>query len=439
MRTRTISSWRKALLATAAAASLAGGTRAQDAAPAGDTPPAPPGERGQMQAPAASGEAQSYTIVKGDTLWDLSQKFLNNPWYWPKIWSLNPSIENPHWIYPGNNLKIQAGAGGAPAQVDPQAAAAPPGQAGPGGQPAPEGQPPAAAEEAANDDPLAPSTPAGPDLTLTSSAAEKAAANQSVTAAGRLSYKAPGVLLVRASGLVTEDEMKNAGNLDASFEEKQMLAQYDTAYVRFKQDGLARVGDKLLIFRPAGDIIHPKTHLKIGVKTKTVGEVKVVAVTGPVVTVQVGRTWEEIERGDLVRPWSDQLRRLAPKPNTRSVDGLIVSAVSDTLTTLGETHEVFIDKGKSDGVEDGNTFYVVRNGDGLTLKGGGVTTSSETAGEAGEKANKLQQPDENVAMLMVIDARDNLSVAVVIRSVREIEAGERVEMRPGGSGGDTGR
>src|SRR6266849_3322111 len=42
-----------------------------------------------------------YVIVKGDTLWDLSQKFLNNPWYWPKIWSLNAYIENPHWIYPG--------------------------------------------------------------------------------------------------------------------------------------------------------------------------------------------------------------------------------------------------------------------------------------------------------------------------------------------------
>ena len=83
---------------------------------------------------------------------------------------------------------------------------------------------------------------------------------------------------------------------------------------------------------------------------------------------------------------------------------------------------------------------MVRNGDGLTLTGGGLSTSTETAGAAGAKANRQQQPDENVAMLMVIDARDTLSVAVVIRSVREIEAGERVEMRPaGGSGGDVGR
>ena len=433
--TKTISHWRKAVLATAAAASLATGTHAQEApAPAGDSPPAAPNERGAMQAPPTPpGQTQDYTIVKGDTLWDLSQKFLNNPWYWPKIWSLNPSIENPHWIYPGNKLRVQAGAGGAPAQIDPQASA-------PDGQPAPAPDGQAPAEEAANDDPLAPSTPTGPDTRVTSSAAEIAAANRAVTAAGRLSYKAPAVMMVRASGMVTEDEVRNAGNLDASFEEKQMLAQFDTAYVRFQQEGLARVGDRLLIFRPYGDIIHPKTHQKIGAKTKTVGEVKVVAVTGSVVTVQIGRTWEEIERGDLVRPWTDQLRRMAPKPNTHSVDGVIVSAVSDTLTTLGETNEVFIDKGKNDGVEDGNTFYVVRNGDGLTLTGGGLSTSTETAGAAGAKANRQQQPDENVAMLMVIDARDTLSVAVVIRSVREIEAGERVEMRAAaGSGGDVGR
>ena len=66
-----------------------------------------------------AGAPDEYTIQKGDTLWDLSQKFLNNPWYWPKIWSLNPGIENPHWIYPGNKLRIVPGEGGAqsPAQV----------------------------------------------------------------------------------------------------------------------------------------------------------------------------------------------------------------------------------------------------------------------------------------------------------------------------------
>ena len=61
----------------------------------------------------------TYTVRSGDTLWDLSGRFLNNPWYWPKIWSYNPEITNPHWIYPGNVLKFYPSAEEAPARVEP--------------------------------------------------------------------------------------------------------------------------------------------------------------------------------------------------------------------------------------------------------------------------------------------------------------------------------
>ncbi|MBU8912310.1 MAG: LysM peptidoglycan-binding domain-containing protein [Desulfobacterales bacterium] len=47
-----------------------------------------------------------YTIKKGDTLWDLSQKFYNSQWDWPGLWEMNDDIKNPHWIYPGKNIQI---------------------------------------------------------------------------------------------------------------------------------------------------------------------------------------------------------------------------------------------------------------------------------------------------------------------------------------------
>ncbi|HET9752660.1 MAG TPA: LysM domain-containing protein, partial [Myxococcales bacterium] len=264
MRTRTIGRWRRAALGSALAVTMAApaGARAQQAqqAPAqepatqADAPDAgeqgQPNEAARENAPmtgqeAAPGTVQpvpgapdEYTIQKGDTLWDLSQKFLNNPWYWPKIWSLNPGIENPHWIYPGNKLHIVPGEGGpqAPAQVQEE-------------QPGVDAEARNAPEEQAGASPdVSVSPPSSPDLDVVRrNSREGNSALRAVSASGKLAFTPPPAVSARSGGLITPEELKSSGTLEASFEEKELLATYDTAYARFKGEAAVKAGDKLLV------------------------------------------------------------------------------------------------------------------------------------------------------------------------------------------------
>lgn len=368
------------------------GLRSDPAAPAAD----PLG--GAVPAP------DTYTVRSGDTLWDLSGRFLNNPWYWPKIWSYNPDILNPHWIYPGNVVRFFPYADEAPTRVSPLVAAADPGQ-----EEAEEPQdfePPRELEDFSRADMKAPET-----------LEEK----EAVAVAGpyKIGYVAPKALLARHDTFVTSRELAESGAIHAAFEEKLLLATLDKAYAKFQVPADVRAGETYVVYRTERALKHPKTGELFGYQSVVLGAAKVVAVDDKAASLVITHAFEPIERGALLGPWTEQFfRRVPRKENKQALAGTIIGGQVQVVTQFGEHQVVFVDRGTKDGVEEGNVFTVVRSGD-----------------LYGQEPNVApwdpRLPKEDVGEMLVVDVKERAATALVTRSLVELVIGDRVEMRAG--------
>jgi hypothetical protein len=339
----------------------------------------------------------TYTVVSGDTLWDLSGRFLNNPWYWPKIWSYNPEISNPHWIYPGNLLRFYPSAEEAPARVEPMIAEES------------ELEPPRELEDFSRADLKAPAPVEEEDA---------------VAVAGpyKIGYVPPRQRLARHDTFVTPRELAESGKIEAAFEEKIMLASLDHAYARFETQAKVSPGETYVVYKTDRAIYHPVTNELFGYQSTVLGSAKVVAVDDRAATLVVAQALEPIERGALLGPWTDKIvRPIERRPNRQTLDGRIIASQVDIVTQVGEHHVVIVDRGQADGVEEGNVFKVVRSGD-LYDRDPYVAPWDPDL------------PPEDVGDLLVIDVKERASTALVTRSLKELVIGDRVEMRPASTG-----
>ncbi|MFL5299548.1 MAG: peptigoglycan-binding protein LysM, partial [Anaeromyxobacteraceae bacterium] len=208
-----------------------------------------------------------------------------------------------------------------------------------------------------------------------------------------------------------------SGVVSAAFEEKTFLSIHDRAYAKFAKSAPARVGDRYTLYRTDRVVTHPVTHQVFGWKSTILGAARVVAVDDKAVTVVVIAAFEPIERGAYLGPWTEKVvKRVDRRPNAKELRGYIIAAEQDIVTEIGEHHLVFIDKGRDDGVEEGNVFAVTRSGD-----------PTDTLPNAILQDPSL--PTEDVGSLLVIDTQANASSAIVVRSMRELYIGDHVEMR----------
>ena len=364
-------------------------------------------------APGAVPPPDTYTVKPGDTLWDLSGRFLNNPWYWPKIWSYNPEVSNPHWIYPGNLLKFYPASEEAPTRVEP---------VGPGTPIADASS--AAEEEEADSAPVK-------ELEDFSRADLRAPAtveqSEAVAVAGpyKVGYVPPRSRMARHDSFVTPRELAESGSLRASFEEKLMLSSRDRAYARFDKPAEVKVGETYVVYKTERPIYHPQTKELFGYQSVVLGSAKVTAVDDRAATLEIAQTFEPIERGAMLGPWTQKfLRPVNRRPNRQAVAGRIIAAQVDVVTQMGEHHVVFLDRGERDGVQEGNVFTVLRSGDQYGKNPYRATWDPSL-------------PIEAVGNLLVIDVKEKASAALVTKSMKELVVGDRVEMRPdAGAGGN---
>lgn len=345
------------------------------------TQPRPSAEQtpAQEEAPGAV-----HTVVKGDTLWDLSQHYLGSPWYWPKVWSYNPQIANPHWIYPGNQVRFFTGSGEEPAaQVE---------QIEPGSGAMGEG-----------------------DIALVEPVAE-----DTVAMVGPKPYQPDGRERLPRAGFVTDRELERTAVLAKSFAETVMLTSGDIVYLVFKDRSQAVVGREYLVYRPDRKVYHPRSGKLVGYLTLLLGRARVLQTDDPYyVRAQISYTYNVMYRGDYIGPPGEQMvLSVAPVPNSNAHDleGAVVAAINPYIAVNAGRSQVVADLGSADGVQQGNTLTIVRQAD----------PQEQGVDPAGNQDPRL--PMEVLGRCIAAEVREHASTCMLLRTVREIVPGDRLVM-----------
>lgn len=363
---------------------LVGPAVGQEVLPPEDQDTIQPGPEKRTKGKPKATASEEHTVVNGDTLWDLCGRYLNNPWYWPRVWSYNPEINNPHWIFPGQVVRFYPGGEG-PGELD------------------------LISRDL--------DVPLPEDISLE----DEGLSPEELISGGEGIRRAMTVSAVRIlrDAFLTREEIEEMGTIRASKEEVEFLHEGNMIYIDFKNLSSVQVGQQFSIFRTEDTINHPVTGDLVGYHTHVLGVAQIINIAETSAVAQISTSTGIIERGDRVGPLMEKLtKEIAPRPNEVELRGYILSATVTQLSLIGESHLVFIDQGTEQGVKEGNLFDVVRREDSLFLPG---------MGKEEAKWDK-SMPAEIWGRVMVVDARPNASTGLVMASVRELRVGDRVLM-----------
>ena len=355
-----------------------------------------------LSAELSGSHPSSYVVKRGDTLWDISAKFLGKPWHWPEIWQANPQVKNPHLIYPGDVLSL--------AYTDRLSLT------------------PGARTEA-------------PVPTIKLEDVRPFLKNLSVVS----DYEH----LPRVVGL-EEDHMRAVAGqqiytvgLEGAqpgqrFSIVRPMARYAhtthgryTTYAEDLDESGSRYHTQALDWErtwSSGRVNRSKRLETLGYELKQVGvgtylrAASGLADTGTLVLEQ-GEL--EVRKNDRLVPMDETPYDAfffphAPKGEA-AIGRVQVLAVADAFTTGGTRDVVAISGGSRDGIDNGTVFSIWRQGSNVTDRLYDPEDSRTTESSTGERDFTL--PDEPVAQVMVFRTFDNVSYGLIMESTKQTKVG----------------
>lgn len=314
-----------------------------------------------------------YTVVKGDTLWDISGRFLERPWLWPELWRVNPQIENPHLIYPGDRIHLE--------WVD--------------------GQPRLTLERG----------DAGRTYRMTPSDTETLEPRIRSTP---LESAIPAIELDAIQGFLVQNRVVAPSVLDAApyviegESERLVLGSGDRVYVR----GELSDSESYNVVRKGPLYVDPETNEVLGQEATYIGLGHAVGQDGDIATMRLESTRQEVMPRDRVLPTEE--RRLAstffPSAPEQDIDGQIIS-VFGGVTQVGQFDVVVINKGEREGLEPGDVLAIYKRG---------ALARDPIAQET------IRLPSERAGLMMVFRTFDKLSYGLVLETERPLSVHDQV-------------
>ncbi len=309
-----------------------------------------------------TGVTQPYIVKPGDTLWDIANHFFRDPRRWLEIWERNLYITNPDLIYPGRKIWFDARGGrksGGLTTVRPH-----------------------------------------PEVVIRPVQREDHALSPELVL-GALARQ----------DLITVAEEKGVGYILDARDGRLHFGRNDIVYVRLQ--GAPQPGERFDIFRK-GDRITTDDGRVIGLLTNHLGQLQILSESDGVYRAKIVRSFEEISRGDFLKPARTVNARIFPVNPPHEVAGKIIH-IRDNAVEAGQNQIVAIDIGRAAGVTSGTRLQVFQKGRVVEDRSSGA---------------RFQLPSEAIATLVVISPQQAGSLALVTKSSRSINIGDAVRGAP---------